>query len=197
MPKNKLETYYVIAFFLLGIFPIVPLFVKPFLLFPLLLTALYSLYSVDKKAINWKKVIISTSIYFLFALTALYATDADRAVKLLVRLLPLLILPISFAAVPKALYKKLTDAFTQVYIISCGIFCFIIFFYCMSLESKDIYTIYSFLSTKFMGYEDHPIYISLYIGIALILLLFKNKKSLLNIFLFVTLFFTLLFLSRK
>lgn len=197
MPKNKLETYYLISFSLLGIFPIVPLIVKPFLLVPLLLTSLFSLYLADKNDINWKKVTISTSIYFLFFLTTLYTTDADRAIKLLVRLLPLLILPISFAAVPKALYKKLTDAFIQIYIISCGIFCFIIFIYCMSLESTDIYTIYSFLSTKFLGYEDHPIYISLYIGIALILLIFINKKSLLNIFLFVTLFFTLLFLSRK
>ena len=197
MPKTKLETSYFIAFSLLGIFPIVPLIVKPFLLVPLLITSLFSLFLANKNEFEWKKTVISTSLYFLFALSALYTTDADRAIKLLIRLSPLLVLPFGFAIVPKAIFKKLTDVFIQVYIISCCLFCFVIFIYCISLDSTDIYTIYSFLSTKFLGYEDHPIYISLYLGIALILLLFKNKKSLLNIFLFVTFVFTLLFLSRK
>ena len=197
MPKNKLEIYYLTAFSLLGIFPIVPLIVKPFLLVPLLLTSLYSLFLAGKNEVNWKKVTISTSIYFLFILSALYTTDADRAIKLLIRLLPLLILPISFAVVPKSLYKKFTDVFIQVYVISCCLFCFVIFIYSKTLNSSDIYYIYSYLRDKFWGYEDHPIYISLYLGIALIFILFKKKKSIYNIFLFAIIFFTLLFLSRK
>ena len=197
MPKNKLESYYLIAFSLLGVFPIVPFIVKPFLLLPLLLTSLFNLCFINKSEINWKKIIISTSVFFLFIASACYSTDIDRAIKLLIRLSPFLVLPISFAMVPKAIYKKLTDVFVQVYTISCGLFCFVIFIYCKSLNSSDILYIYSYISNEFWGYEDHPIYISLYFGIALILLLFKNKKSLLNIFLIITIFFTLLFLSRK
>ena len=197
MPKNKLETYYLIAFSLLGIFPIVPFIVKPFLLLPLLLTSLFNLCLIEQSEVNWKKIIISTSIYLLFVVSTLYTTDIDRAIKLLIRLLPFLILPISFALVPKAIYKKLTDVFIQVYTISCGLFCVVIFIYSMSLDISDIYIIYSYISNNFWGYADHPIYISLYFGIALILILFKSKKSLLNIVLFVTIFFTLLFLSRK
>lgn len=197
MPKNKLETYYLIAFSLLGIFPVVPFIVKPFLLFPLLLTSLFNLCVFNKSKVNWKKIIISTSIYFLFIVSAFYSNDSDRAIKLLIRLAPFLILPFSLAMVPKAIYQKLTDVFIQVYIISCGLFCFIIFIYCKSLNISDIYILYSYISNNFWGYADHPIYISLYFGIALILILFKTKKSLLNIALFVIIFFTLLFLSRK
>lgn len=197
MPKKKLETYYLIAFSLLGIFPIVPLIVKPFLLFPLILVGIYSFSLDDKPKVNWKKVLISSSLYLLFIVSALYTTNFDRAIKLLIRLSPFLVLPIGFAMVPQALYKKLTDVFVWVYIISCGLFCFIILVYIKTLSSTDIYVIYSYLSTQFWGYGDHPIYSSLYLGIALILMLFKNKKSVFNIFLFVTIVFTLLFLSRK
>lgn len=197
MPKNKLETYYVIAFSLLGIFPVVPFIVKPFLLLPLLLTSLFNVFVVNKNKINWKKIIVSTSIYFLFVVSTIYTADIDRAVKLLIRLAPLLVLPFSLALVPKAIYNKLTDIFVQVYTISCCLFCFIIFIYSLSLNISDIYIIYSYISNNFWGYADHPIYISLYFGIALILILFKSKKSPLNVFLFVIIFFTLLFLSRK
>ncbi len=197
MPKNKLETYYLIAFSILGIFPLVPLIVKPFLLVPLLLVGVLNLLTHNKPKVNWKKVLISTSLYLIFIVSALYTTNFDRAIKLLIRLSPFLVLPIGFAMVPEVLYKKLTDAFVQVYIISCGLFCFIILIYIETLSSTDIYVIYSYLSTQFWGYGDHPIYISLYLGIALILILFKNKKSVFNIFLFVTIVFTLLFLSRK
>lgn len=197
MPKNKLETYYVVAFSLLGIFPIVPFIVKPFLLIPLLLTALFNLLVLNEDKVNWKKITISTSIFFIFILSALYTTDIDRAIKLLIRLTPLLILPFSLATVPKAIYNKLTDVFVQVYTISCCLFCFVIFIYCKTLDISDIYILYSYISNNFWGYEDHPIYISLYFGIALILILFKSKKSLLNVFLFVVILFTLLFLSRK
>ena len=197
MPKNKLESYYLIAFSLLGIFPIVPFIVKPFLLLPLLFFSLINLYFINKTEINWKKIIISTSIFFLFIASAFYSTDIERAIKLLIRLSPFLALPISFGMVPKAIYARLTDVFIQVYTISCALLCFVIFIYCKSLNSSDILYVYSYISNEFWGYEDHPIYISLYCGIALILLLFKNKKSLLNIFIFITIFFTLLFLSRK
>lgn len=197
MPKNKLETYYLIAFSLLGAFPIVPFIVKPFLLAPLLLTSLYNLCFINKSKVNWKKVIISTSIYFLFLVSVIYSSDIGRAVKLLIRLLPFLVLPFSLALVPKELYEKLTDVFIQVFTISCGLFCVIIFIYCISLDTTDIYVLYSYISNNFWGYEDHPIYISLYFGIALILILFRSKKSTLNVVLFITVFFTLLFLSRK
>lgn len=197
MPDKKLETYYLIAFFLLGVFPVVPFIVKPFLLFPLVLISLFNLCFKNKSKINWKKIIISTSIYFIFFVSAFYTTDTGRAIKLLVRLTPFLILPISLAAVPKVLYQRLTNVFIQVFTISCCLFCFVIFIYCATLNISDIYTIYSYISNNFWGYADHPIYISLYFGIALILILYKNKKSLFNIFIFIVILFTLLFLSRK
>ena len=197
MPKTKLETSYLIAFSLLGLFPIVIFIIKPFLLVPLLAVSLYNLFFVGNSRVNWTKVLISSSIYLLFAFSMFYSTDFDRAIKMLIRLTPFLTLPIGFALVPKSIYNKLTEVFIKVYTISCSLYCFVILIYCISLKSTDIYYIYSYMSNKFWGYEDHPIYISLYFGIALILLLFKSKKTIVNVFIFVIIFFTLLFLSRK
>lgn len=197
MLKTHLETYYLIAFAILGLFPLVPFIVKPFLLSPLVFVSLLNLSFTNKREINWKAVIISTSIFLLFLVSAFYSNESHIAIKLLIRLSPFLVLPISFSMVPKNIYSKVTDTFVNIYTISCGLFCFLVFIYCKSLNSSDILYVYSYVSNEFWGYEDHPIYISLYFGIALILILFKSKKSLLSLFLFITIFFTLLFLSRK
>jgi len=197
MERNKIETSYLIAFSLLGIFPIVPFNLKPLLIAPLLVTSLVNLFGVNRALINWKKIVVSASIYGLFVASSLYTDDSDRALKLLSRLIPFFVFPIGFALVPNSMYKRLMDRFIKVYTICCSLLGLIIFAYCLSLHTTDINYLFSEISNNFWGFEDHPIYISLYFGIAIILLLLKSEKTILNIVNFAIILFALVFLSRK
>jgi O-antigen ligase len=195
--NTDLKHGYLISFFLLGLFPIVPFFIKPFLLFPILLTSLINLIFCDVKNLGWKKIGVSSLIYLIFLVSALYSENTDRAIKLLLRLTPFLILPFSLGMVPQDIYKKCFNRFIRVYCISCCLFCLLIFAYSYSLNSSDLTYIYSYISNEFWGYEDHPIYISLYLGIALILIASKKGTGYLDALMFVLILFALIFLSRK
>lgn len=192
--SNTIEYWYLISFVILGLFPIAPFKVKPFLIGPLVMISLLHVFKTKK--IEWQKVVVSTALFLVFSIGILYSSDFSRAIKLSGRLVPFLILPITYSLIPDKIYKTGTTLFLKVFIYSCTLFCILIFAYAISLNSTDLPYIYSYLSNKFWGYSDHPIYSSLYIGIALIAL--AHLKNLpLKILLFLIMVFTLLFLSRK
>lgn len=196
--KNiNLNSSYLASFFLLGLFPVAPFIVKPFLLFPILLISCINLLFFNVKNLDWKKIGIGIAIYLIFVISALYAENSSRAFKLLMRLTPFLILPLGLGIVPQQIYKKCFNSFIRVYCISCCIFCILILLYSFSLNSSNLVYIFSHISNEFWGFEDHPIYISLYLGIAIIIITSKKAVGYVDVLMFVLIFITLFFLSRK
>lgn len=195
--KKYFDRAYLISFFILGLFPAVPFFGKPFLVGPLVLTSLVCIFFRPLKEVNWKMLFANIGIFCVFLYSMFYSKDTEQANELILRLSPFLIFPIVFAIIPEEFYEKSTRLFFRVFTICCGLFCILIFVYAWWLPSDDIYYIYSYISKKFWGYREHPIYISLYFGIALIILLYYFKKSVFNISLAILILFTLFFLSRK
>lgn len=195
--NQKLRTSYLISFFVLGLLPAVPFSVKPYLLSPLFITSLINLIYKKNTEINYKKIVISSGVFLVFLLSSLYSTDLNQAIEILIRLLPFLILPFSFSFVPKRYYQQNFIIFKKTYIFSSFLFCFLIFFYSISLGVNDLPYIFSYISNEFWGFNDHPIYISLSLGVALILIAFSREINYIRILQFSVILFTILFLSRK
>jgi len=194
---NYFSKAYLVSFFLMGLFPIVPFAAKPFLLGPLVFVSIFSLLFTSLKNIDWNTILINTGIFLVFFYSYFYSDNDSQANKQIIRLLPFLVLPFGFALVPKEIYYKASRLFFRVFTISCGIFCILIFVYTYYLHSDDIGYVYSHITFELWGYREHPIYISLYLGIALILLLWNSKKNYLDILLFIIILTALLFLTRK
>ncbi|MDD3459345.1 MAG: O-antigen ligase family protein, partial [Weeksellaceae bacterium] len=188
---------YQLAFFMLGLFPIVPFAAKPFLIVPLLLVSVLGVFFRLPRETDWKMLLVNSGIYLIFLISLLNSKDGEHAANLMIRLLPFLAFPLAFALIPPEFYEKSSRLFFRVFTICCVLFCLLIFVYVQWLPSDEIGYIYSHISKKFWGYREHPIYISLYLGIALIILLYYFKKNVYNIALSGLLLFTLFFLSRK
>lgn len=188
---------YLVCFLFLGLFPVVPFSVKPFLLGPLLLVSISRFIFISEKSVDWKTIVINTSIFLIFLYSCIYSENHGQTEKQIVRLLPFLVLPFGFGLVPKEIYNRATQLFFRVFTIGCGLFSILVFIYAYWLNSDDIGYIYSHISWNLWGYSEHPIYISLYVGIALIYLLWKPKKSALDFVLFIIILSLLLFLTRK
>jgi len=188
---------YIACFFILGLFPVVPFSAKPFLLGPLALVSIFRLFFKPLQNIDWKMALANTGIFIVFLYSMFYSDNSGQASKQIIRLLPFLVLPFSFTLVPPEIYEKAKQLFFRVFTIGCGLFCILVFVYAYWLQSDDIGYIYSYISWHLWGYREHPIYISLYLGIALIILLYFPKKTPLNIVLSVLILFTLFFLTRK
>lgn len=195
--SNYLSKAYLISFFLMGLFPVVPFSVKPFLLGPLVLVSVFNLFFTPSKNIDWRTILVNTGVFLLFFYSYFYSDNDNQAGKQIVRLLPFLVLPLGFALVPKEVYDRASLLFFRVFTIGCGLFSILMFVYAYYLKSEDLGYVYSHITFEFWGYREHPIYISLYLGIALILLLWNSKKDYLNILLFVIISAALLFLTRK
>lgn len=195
--KHKTDLAYYLSFIILGLFPVAPFAIKPYLLAPLCLTSIYCLSNAKTSYVEWKKVVISSFLFGLFALGFFQSSDTDKAVELLLRLSPFLLLPIAFSAVPSADFLRFKSIFINTFISSCFVFCLLVIGYSLSLDSSDLPYIFSYLRDKFWGYEEHPIYISLYLGVSSILLIQSTLKTSLKYFIFIVFLFTLLFLSRK
>lgn len=174
-----------------------PFIVKPFLLAPLVFMTISKLILKHEQKIDFKKLIISSSIFLIFLLSSFYSSNYKLAVDMLLRLVPLVIIPFCFAIIEYSVYNRCLEIFKKTFIYSCVLLCLLTFVYCLYLNISDIQIIYSYITTQFWGYEEHPIYISLYLGIALILLYYEKWAFFLKALFFIIMFLTLFLLSRK
>lgn len=193
--KNNLAYY--ISFIILGLFPIVPFSIKPYLLAPICLTSIVHSIKHKKHFGNLRFPGISCLLFLPFFISFFHSSDTNTAVDLLLRLSPFLLIPLAFSVAPVHHYESYKNGFINTFIVSCFFFCILICGYSLSLDSNDLPYIYSHIRDKFWGYEEHPIYISLYLGLSLILLVQSTLKKNIKFIFFITIFFTLLFLSRK
>ncbi len=188
---------YLVCFFLLGLFPAAPFRFKPILVVPLILVSVIHLFFSQKKKIDWKTIGISTGIFLIFFFSYFYTINQEYANKLILRLTPFLILPFALGMVANEIYEKAIRLFFRVFTLSSGLLTILMFVYAYTLPVHEIGYIYSHLSWNFWGYEEHPIYISLYLGLSLIYLFWNYKKTALDTLLIIILLIGLFFLTRK
>lgn len=201
---------YNIIIAILAIFPILPFKIKGL---SVVLFLILSLISLRKRDLKMKGVFfLNACLFVMYALSITYSENISDAFKILETKLSLLIFPLSFVllsansnAVSSVL--KFEEPLKKLFLLSSFVLCVIIFI--VSLQYGNYYeqkiALQPFLdnlNTGFYWLVDHPIYLSIYISIALLILIHlyasanrNNKIALLIIGLFKL--FILLLLSRK
>lgn len=201
--KKRLDfDLYRIVGMLLGAFVFVPYKLKPYLVVIFVVMVLFSKPSIR----NWKmflhEVLPISLMFFLYVLSLLNTNNINYGVSLIGRILPLVLIPVSFSllSLDKRLIVK--ETFEKIFPITLSLYSIVIFIYlnalgCFSGDSSFEYG-YSFITNEFFGLYDHPIYISTYFSVGMLILLNSPYKSkIVKGLLFLLILAGLLILSRK
>jgi O-antigen ligase len=181
---------------LFGVFILVPFKLKPFLVF---FSLVYVLFNYTKT--NYKPYLFFLIYYLVVLLTLFYCNNLENGINLLIRLLPFIIMPLFFSILKKDELTQLKHNFIRIFIYSNFIYSILIWAYLMFIRLttplRTLDHLLSYITNEFYGLNDHPIYISCFLGISLIFLLLKEKKNKTDYFILVFLLLTLILLSRK
>lgn len=173
----------VIYFFLLAIalFPILPTGVESVLMFSGFLFSLFYFVLEGKKFWNKQKTIqlvLFSSLFLLFSFSLIYTNDIKTGIKFIVRLLPTVLFPAIFLFNDKfSLSDKRFKSITNVY---CLAIVLILIFLHISLF-QELYN----SNIKFWGFRQlietkikvHGTYLAMWVGFAIIVLLYKIKNE--------------------
>ena len=181
----------------MGLLPVVPFNLKPYTIAPIILYALYKRILLKQKLRNIRELIISTLIYFVLIISAFYSENKKDTIDLTLRLSPFLLLPFSFSMINKKIAAPLIKLFLKVFIYSCITYSFLIIVYSSFFELTNTANIYAHIRDKFWGFNDHPIYISLYMAISVFSVFSIYNKPLQKFFLLLPLIVIILFFARK
>lgn len=207
----KPQKLFFLSISLFAFFPILPNRIKGL---PVIIFFLCSVYVFIKhkksKNFNFKKVLFFSGIYLFYLLSLFYTDNFESIDKTLSTRLSLIIIPISFGLFSTVI-NKIDDhkfrLFTKTYFYSTVLYCLVVVYTIFGLgyytDKVTINDVYNTLTNNMFGIEQHPIYASILISIALFLSAFKlmktNKISEKAMLIFgnIILLFTLLFFSRK
>jgi hypothetical protein len=198
-------------FFLFGLFPILTFDLKPIAIIAALVFGLIT-YLNNKKLSFSKLHFVNIIIFVLYIISISYSTDKYYAIKKLETTLSLILIPLFFILIssinPNSKeFKIAKKLFYITFYFSSFLFCLLMFFYINDLgyfrgQVTYDYTI-SYIEKKLWGFNEHPIYISIFLSLSVIFSfkLFLNFKNLFfksSIFLInLLLLSSLVFLSRK
>lgn len=189
--------------FFCGLFVLLPFKFKPYTVFAFVLLALFSKikFKSDLKT-DWKSILIYNFFAISCALSLLYTTNLHRGFTILGRYVPLLLIPIAYSFLPNSIKQKFNQVFIKTFILASCLYSVLIFIYLFKLgyfrNEHDLSYCYSYITFEFYGINEHPIYISVYFSIALLLLLISSfSNRIINVILFLLLISGLLILSRK
>ena len=174
--QNTISTYLIlVGVSLFGIYPLIPHKFESISVFLLALCSLIYRIKVPKSSIFKKTFFIVSSIYFILFLSVFFSEDISRGLKKMETTLSLLAFPIIFYLL---LGKSIVDhfkiklLFLKAYYISCLIFTTISFYLFEIYENSkyvtkdsNFYRIAIF-DNSYIG--EHPIYVSIFISIAII-----------------------------
>ncbi len=205
---SKLIPTSILAF---GLFPILPSEKRGVLVVLLGLSALLFLWSF--KQLRWRKeVLINSSLYLMYALSLLYSFEGDATIRRFETALSLLLIPVFFlilSATKTPIFKKeIQLQFYKLFYFSAIILSLVLFIYIGTLGFYSNFDNYEFcmsqIDRKLPWLNDHPIYISISLSIAIlfsVVLMKQLKAQGKNIYPYLLgsgfLAFTLFFLSRK
>lgn len=162
--------------FIFGMYPLLPQKLESFSVIILLCCSLIIYFKSEKgnKMIN-SQLLITSSIFFVFVISAFLSEDWRSGFKKIETMLSLLIIPLIFyffLIKSKLDFYKLRKYFFKIYYFSNIIYC-VIAIYIFSVYKNPRYPIkdanffrVALSENSFIG--DHPIYISLFLSIAIL-----------------------------
>lgn len=197
---EKAVTY---SAFFCGLFVLLPFKIKPLTVFVFFVLTLFSIVKDRNRAKIEMKTFVMSSVFFIsYALSLLFSENIQRSFTILVRCIPILIIPVAYSFLTVETRVQFNQMFRKTFIIAASIYSILIFIYLFQLgyfsQKHDLYYCYSYITNEFWGLDEHPIYISINFSIALFFILtegFKNKTV--NFILFLVLISGLLILARK
>lgn len=207
---NLIRKFFIFGVFLFSISLLLPLNVRniPTIIFAFVLIS-FSTSIKFSEIIHNKLVIINTIFFATMLISLFYSKDLELGFKRILVLMPLVIMPLSFYVVninSTLNRKKFLLTFYLIYFISTVLFLVgvLIHNYINGYLNKSIFIHFAErLNIGYDKYSFHPIYISIYISIALIfsIAIIKDIKNKVQLFLvaicIIFLAFILLMLGRK
>ena len=191
-----------VAFFC-GLFVLLPFKVKPITVIVFFLLGLFSIFKYRIRAkIEMKTVFIFSIFFIVYALSLFFSENIQKGFTILVRCIPILIIPLGYSFLTFETRVKFNQVFRKTFIIAASIYSILIFIYLFQLgyfsQKHDLYYCYSYITFEFWGMNEHPIYISIFFSVALFFILIEGfKNKIFNFILFLVLISGLLILARK
>ena len=191
-----------------AVFPIIPNSIKGL---PVILLFVGALFFFKKREVNWKSLLVNSSLFLMYTISVIYSNDHSVALKKLETALSALVIPLIFFALTPhfKISNKIKRVFIKTFIGSTTVFSIYSFVYIILRNSSLNYLWNSdkyrniIMEMPLIG--QHPIYASIFLVLSIIFFvylfkqkLFKNYKHklLFLILTFINLVF-LLFLSSK
>ena len=191
-----------------AVFPIIPNSIKGL---PVILLFVGALFFFKKREVNWKSLLVNSSLFLMYTISVIYSNDHSVALKKLETALSALVIPLIFFALTPhfKISNKIKRVFIKTFIGSTTVFSIYSFVYIILRNSSLNYLWNSdkyrniIMEMPLIG--QHPIYASIFLVLSIIFFvyLFKQKlfKNYKHKLLFLTLTFInlvfLLFLSSK
>ncbi len=207
---NKAKKLFFYTLLLFAFFPIIPNKIKGLPVIMLFFIAVFLFFSKKKYSFNFKKVLFYSSLYLLYLLSLLFTTNFNGVDKTLTTRLSILAFPLIFGLSNtsiKTITQKQIRIFLSTYFLVSIIYCglIVVYFYQVWFFSniENINLFYAHLTYEMWGINQHPIYASIFIAIAVLsglkLVYLSNSKSykLIIITGLILQFIMLLFLARK
>jgi O-antigen ligase len=193
--KNKKTTHFalVLAFGLMGIFPLIPEKFEGVVVISFLAVSLaLFLFNPKDRGILKTDFFITSALFFLFLISALLSNDISEGFKKIETMLSLLLFPLVFFIFlggSKLDYSKYKHIFFKTFFISNVLFS-LLSFYLFSIYSSPKFSIKdaSFFRSAVSDIPligDHPTYISIFLSIAILIGItfynFRKQRILYNI----------------
>ena len=206
--KDKNFSVINFVFILFALFPLLPFRIKGL---PVFIFVCFSFFVFKKKEKRFEFIyLINSLLFIIYVITLLYSDNIKIGLSLLETTVSLMVIPLSFILYSG--YKKTAKTilreehiFKKIFIVSSFILSILIFIisfqYGDYISNKIVLSKFlSRLNIGFLWMKEHPIYLSIYLSLSLLIIVsvFKNSKLkvvLLIIGLFQ--FFILMLLSRK
>lgn len=186
-----------------GLFVLLPFKVKPITVMVFFLLGLFSIFKYRiRSKIEMKTVFIFSIFFIVYALSLFFSENIQKGITILVRIIPILIIPLGYSFLTFETRVKFNQVFRKTFIIAASIYSILIFIYLFQLgyfsQKHDLYYCYSYITFEFWGMNEHPIYISIFFSVALFFILIEGfKNKIFNFILFLVLISGLLILARK
>ncbi|MBT8303329.1 MAG: O-antigen ligase family protein [Bacteroidia bacterium] len=194
-----------------GLLPILPFKLKGIIIISLLLLGIISLRNKKRDNWNWP-ILLNTTLFILYLISATYSANSNEILNKLETTTSLFIVPIAFLCLSTngSMSKKILrheGLFKKTFIASSTLLAILIFIksfdYGDYINKKiNINQLSLNLDKGFYWLEDHPIYLSIYLSISMLLILTIIRDStarakLLLILSFLVQLFILFLMSKK
>ena len=165
---------------LFAIFPIIPNSLKGL---PVILLFIAAMFFFDKRSINWKELILNSSLFLIYLLSLIHTQDYSLSLRKLETSLSVLAIPLIFFVFLNTFHFsiKIKEIFIKTFIISSCLFSlYTVVFINIIKPVKD----YVWLTDKYRAIisempllSQHPIYASIFLSLGLLFFfyLFKNQ----------------------